>query len=184
MHDYYQQLKKESFHLHKKLDQLPLMKRLLSDAVKLEDYFMFLTGHLFVYQELNKTKNDSFLSARIDQLEKDLFELTKKTQFTFPKGIAFSSSNHACFLVGVNYVLEGGRHGAVFIIKHLKKSIPALAKHSFNFLNYSSERSWEGITKEIEVFAEQDYTSLLSGVNHTYQLFIDTFTEIEEQQSK
>lgn len=183
MTNYCEKLKKETFPLHQRLDQLATLKRLMSLAVKEEDYVQFLRANYLAYTFLSKKSPTSINKERIYQLEKDLKSLSHEV-VDFPLELNFNTNDHPAFEWGVFYVLEGARHGAPYIKSHLQKTITDLENHAFTFLSHTSSSSWQEVLKKTEDCAKKDYPSLLLGVEQTYKVFIDIFEVLYDSETR
>lgn len=172
-------IKDETQALHKTLDQLRLNKRIMSKDVTMDDYKSFLIAQFNVYAFLKqhlKAIDSGFYESvknRYSTLKKDLLkvgvEVYKIGLIPFEE---LTNTENKSVLLGLQYVLEGSRHGAVFIKKNLQNQLD-LKGDFFHFLSYNSSVDWKELIERLD--RENDTLHLKTGAIYAYKLFIASF---------
>lgn len=172
-------IKDETQALHKTLDQLRLNKRIMSKDVTLEDYKSFLIAQFNVYaflkQHLKAIDSEFYESIknRYSTLKKDLLQVgVEVDKIGFIPFEELTNTENKSVLLGLQYVLEGSRHGAVFIKKHLQNQLD-LKGDCFHFLSYNSSIEWKELIEGLD--RENDTLHLKIGAIYAYKLFIASF---------
>lgn len=181
---FHEQLKKETSALHKELDQLPVNKRIMSSTVTFNEYKLFLLAHFHVYEFLINAYNTdeiyffSDINDRFIAVKNDLSKLNVNTDkepfIEFPQE---KVNVDKATLLGLQYVIEGSRHGAFYIKKHLVKQLQ-LSDETLAFLSYTPKVDWKNLIQTINT--ENDTFAVKKGSAYAYNLFIISFKALSK----
>ncbi|QGU32482.1 biliverdin-producing heme oxygenase [Thermochromatium tepidum] len=160
-------LRRATAEIHAEIEQLPLMARLTSKAVILDDYRRYLRAILSVYAPL-----EQILYARLDDTTRDRLGIMPKLPALIAdmeeQGLTFNSATLAfapgpallddlSTTVGGLYVLEGATLGGRTIARHLRGIIgaPLGSTRFLDFHGQNTATAWKRFTGGLNALVAQ-----------------------------
>ena len=160
-----QQLRNSTAVQHTRLESLPVSKALLSEAVTLSDYALYLRClydvvsfyDSIVLPQIESLVPNTFLRYKTPAIANDIDGL-KDHLFFLTKPLDVPTIPDQAFAMGMAYVIEGSTLGGRIIIKHLTPRLGVSEIHGATFFaGYGSETGmmWKQFLEAITHFAEE-----------------------------
>ena len=176
--------------LHKKLDQHPILKNILSNNVTSEDYLNFLVLHFNALSLLNKKIQDSctyFDFPFVSKLPKIKNDIEKVSGFCNVNAknyleLNVYETNIEAPSSGLIYVIEGARHGNFYIKKHLKNNLE-INDSAFSYLSSENPIEWSEILKVLNQSDNQAFNVVINDAVDVYELYLSLANKIQSKSS-
>lgn len=184
--DFLNDIKTQTAHSHKKLEQLPVSMSIVSSEMKIEEYIHYLSLMHDVHQN-----TEDIIFPMISHIVKDLDQRKKKylieADLTFLNHTKTHSAKvfqdtdrNIAFALGVFYVIEGSTLGGRFILKNVSK-LPELSgdKGTAYFNGYGDKTGnyWKNLLNILSEY-ERDFNcgnEIIRGARYAFDSIYNHF---------
>jgi heme oxygenase len=179
--------KKETKELHARLDQSGLLKKIMTNNVKIEDYLDFLLFHKVANELLENTMLKAYSSLdwrssdRLEKLNIDINYILNKLSLPSKNITLEDTIQHEVKpSLGLIYVMEGARHGNRYIYQHLKTKLN-LGDEAFQFLAMDASIKWSDVQSQLDRLGDAEISFHLNQAKKTFELLIKISTILKEK---
>jgi heme oxygenase (biliverdin-IX-beta and delta-forming) len=190
-------LKRETAHLHRRLNTLPNARVLVTSRLRLPEYgsilLAFEKAYSLVEHDIVALEDNSDVPTlpnyvqRLPAIRQDITSLQRRTthgDITKRSNSAVCRDERLLQYLGLRYVVEGSTQGGAFIARRLRQNLPELlpaGAFAFWTVQESAAACWPCLCKTIDEVgrAPEHSEHMLSAAKTAFQLFIDSFCNTE-----
>ncbi len=177
------ELRHNTHALHRKLDQSPLVRQILSPDLTITEYKLLLERFYQVYNivepallafELTQgSARCPKYQVRLPALSKELAALNYPIKTAFNDHSAFSITSQESYL-GIRYVVDGSCHGAKFLLPRLTRHFhsPYVNQLAYWKLLDSLNSDWQALVQALDAYRHNQQIEIINAAKNTFKLFI------------
>jgi len=177
-------LKQATWPYHKDLDQLQILKKLMSPDLRLEDYRLVSAKMTNWYRHVEDTIFKAVQNCapadiehryKLTALKADLADVDINYEQLGDYPAINISLDNGFEALGALYVMEGGTQGGKIISKNIAKCLPDLPQpRFFSVYGEQSDQRWQSFLDHLNntAMSAKDLESLVTGARKTYDSLI------------
>lgn len=172
-------LKEQTNEIHKSLEELPLLKKVVSPDITKDEYCALLNGFYRLHRiyETGLHNYDGPIISNYEErcklhlLEEDLNELDmvileRNEQIKFTKEAQ---------VLGAMYVMEGSTLGGQYIVKNLNQVFPEYSHNFYNGYGAETGKYWKEFKTYLDDFEESEHNKVINSAKQMFMTIYNTF---------